>query len=98
MWNAFHPGFYAFRDYCLETNAEEYDGMILRGILDDFSHILQQHLAEEIETLLELSYCDGSQLKKAFGDFEASIIAGADSASLLCSLSLSPIVYKDNEP
>ena len=72
--------------------------MILRGILDDFSHILQQHLAEEIETLLELSYCDERQLKKAFGDFEASIIAGADSVSLLRSLSLSPIVYKDSEP
>ena len=69
MWNAFHPGLYAFRDYCLETNAEEYDGMILRGILDDFSHILQQHLAEEIETLLELSYCDGSQLKKGVWGF-----------------------------
>lgn len=51
--HTFHPGFYAFRDYCLQTKVEDYDGMALMKILDDFSHILRQHLAE-VETLLEL--------------------------------------------
>lgn len=69
--------------------------MALMKILDDFSHILRQHLAEEVETLLELEYCDESKLKKAYGDFEASIIAGADNVSVLHSLFL--ILFKDSE-
>lgn len=49
-----------------------YDGMRLRGILDDFSAIWRQHLAE-IDTVLALDFCDEAELKKAFLELEESL-------------------------
>ncbi|KAK4692248.1 hypothetical protein P7C71_g4919, partial [Lecanoromycetidae sp. Uapishka_2] len=83
--HAFHPGFYAFRDYCRDTTVETWDAKVLMGIMDGFSMVLQKHLAEEIETLLALDYCDSGALKKAVLDMEKKLMAGADKVSLLKS-------------
>ena len=43
-----------------------YDGMRLRGILDDFPAIWRHHIAE-IDTVLALDFCDEAELEESFG-------------------------------
>ena len=76
--HAFHPGFHRFRDFSEQTTPEKYDATVLRGIMDDFSMILSNHLAEEIDTLLSLGDCDERELKKMWKAFEDGVLAGAD--------------------
>ena len=52
----FHGGLERYEAYvqaCLE-DTEAYDGKTLVEIIDSFGHVLAQHLAEEIPTLLDL--------------------------------------------
>ncbi|MCJ1458856.1 hypothetical protein MMC28_009230 [Mycoblastus sanguinarius] len=71
---SFHPGFYRFRDYVRNTNPDDFDGELLQGIMDGFSPILQQHLKEEIGTLLELKDCDEEQLRACYKILEEKVL------------------------
>lgn len=81
---AFHPGFNAFRDYCRDTVPDAYDAKALRDIIDGFANILQEHLADEIDTLLALDIYDENELRKAYKVTEEKILATADKVSLCC--------------
>lgn len=61
---AFHPGFHHFRDYCTNTRPGDHNGMKLRATFEDLSAVPQQHLDEEIDTLLAIDYCDKVELKR----------------------------------
>ena len=76
--HAFEPGFHRFRDFSEQTLPENYDGMVLRGIMDEFSMILSKHLADEIDTLLSLDDCDETELKKLWKMLEDGVLEGAD--------------------
>ena len=58
----FEQGLERFREYVFKTNANVYDGVALKTILDDFGPILQKHLHEEIDTLLDLAPYDSQKL------------------------------------
>ena len=54
--------------------------------MDDFSMILQNHLAAEIVTLLALDYCDEAELRAAYKVAEQKLLDSADKVSLrFCS-------------
>ena len=50
---------------------ETYDGFELQRIIDDFAEPFVKHLAEEVETLLQLSDLDEDKLKKLWKEAEA---------------------------
>jgi hemerythrin-like domain-containing protein len=59
-----------FREYVFKTNADAYDGMELKAILDNLGPILEKHLHEEIKTLLDLAVYDSQKLQDLWGRCE----------------------------
>ncbi|KAM0281795.1 hypothetical protein ACHAQH_003377 [Verticillium albo-atrum] len=53
---AFHHGLEEYKTYLDSVQAaeEKYNGAKLKGIIDSFAGVLQQHLADEIDTLVKL--------------------------------------------
>ena len=79
---AFHDGMLAFKAYCTTTTAETYDSKKLLDILDSFCLVLQEHLTEEIDTLLALEKFDAKQLEAEWAEMERGLIARADKVGL----------------
>jgi hypothetical protein len=46
-----------------KTSVDAYDGMKLKAILDNLGPILEKHLHDEIETLLDLAVYDSQKLR-----------------------------------
>ena len=67
---AFTPGFDAFYEYSKNCAPKDYDGMKLRGLVEDFAEPLTKHLHEEIETLRALDKYDSAKVTQAYKDFE----------------------------
>ena len=68
--HAFHHGLDRFRDYIVNTQPEDFDAATLRAIIDEFSTVFRQHLADEIETLLGLTIYDSVKLLELFKEAE----------------------------
>ncbi|KAM0327960.1 hypothetical protein ACHAQA_005359 [Verticillium albo-atrum] len=53
---AFHGGLEEYKKYLdgVQAGEEKYDGLKFKGIIDSFAAELQQHLTEEIDTLVKL--------------------------------------------
>jgi hypothetical protein len=80
--HAFEPGLLEFERWVKECDVENYDGVILRGIIDSFGDKLTQHLTEESQTLLDLNIYDGPELKKVYHVFDLEMRKG-DKVSLV---------------
>lgn len=78
----FEPGLERLGRYATETSVENYSWVELRNIIDDFGDILQQHLSEEIDTLLGLEKYDSKALLKAWDDTHKYVLRTCDSVSL----------------
>ena len=72
--HAFHHGFFSFRDYVTECKPEAYDGVKLQRIIDSFAVPFTKHLAEEVETLLQLDDLNEVELKKLYKELEAYML------------------------
>ena len=59
----FEPGMAALKKYATQTTVEEYDATKLQAVIDSFGDILQQHLNDEIQTLLSLKIYDSKKLQ-----------------------------------
>ncbi|MCJ1351258.1 MAG: hypothetical protein MMC33_001242 [Icmadophila ericetorum] len=68
---AFHDGLEAFKTYSAETQPEDYNPVKLREILDTFVKPFQQHLKEEIDTLVALENLESTGLSKLWKAAEA---------------------------
>lgn len=66
----FEEGLEQFREYVFKTNADAYDGMTLKAILDNLGPTLEKHLHGEIKTLLDLSLYDSQKLLDLWGRAE----------------------------
>ena len=68
----FHDALHSFQEYLKNSNAETYDGKIIRGHIEEFGQPLVLHLHDEINSLLALKryVLDGSIAKRAFKAFE----------------------------
>jgi hypothetical protein len=74
----FDAGLTAFKDYVFNTKPEDYNGEELRRILDSFGHILQEHLHDEIPTLLGLHIYDSKALMEVWKKTEKVAISNLD--------------------
>jgi hypothetical protein len=62
------PGLDRLRMYAAETDPGEYDAEIVKGMIDDFRPVLQRHLTDEVEMLLESEKdCDSAALLSCGG-------------------------------
>ena len=58
-------GLEKLRRYSESTSKETYDGVKLRGIIDEFAEVFEEHIRDEIETILNLcDKIDSACLKK----------------------------------
>ena len=64
--HAFEPELKKLRQYAAAGKADVYDSTELQGIIDGFAGILQQHLQDEISTLLELRDCNSDDLMAVY--------------------------------
>jgi hemerythrin-like domain-containing protein len=81
--HAFEPGLMELQRWVKDAKVESYDGMKLRGVIDDFGGKLTQHLTEEIQTLLELRIYDGPALKNTWNAFDLEMRKGDKVSSAL---------------
>ena len=74
---AFHPGLEKLDKYVSETKPEDYDGKVLKEIVNSFADKLVAHLHAEIETLISSQKHDpdGEEVKKLYLVLEKAIIA-----------------------
>ena len=70
--HAFEPGLKRLRGYAVETNPSQYDSSLLRDIINSFATTLQQHLTDEIATLLALQDCDSDKLLATYKKAETT--------------------------
>ncbi|KAF2430680.1 hypothetical protein EJ08DRAFT_216005 [Tothia fuscella] len=75
----FEPGLEALKKYALETRIEEYNAGDLRAIIDNFGDILQTHLNDEIDTLLDLKHYDSGELKACWAETHNYVLKTCDS-------------------
>lgn len=61
----FDIGAKKWKEYIYNVRSEDYDGIKLRSLLDDFGPLLHQHLVAEIPWLLTLHKYDSEACKKA---------------------------------
>lgn len=62
---AFDKGAEKWKEYIFNVKPEDYDGVKLKNLIDDFGPALHQHLVAEIAWLLTLSKYDSNACKKA---------------------------------
>ena len=72
---AFTPGFEDFDKYVRSTNPSEYDGMMVRQLVEAFAEPLTKHLHEEIDTLRALNKYDSKEVREAYKRFEKSMMS-----------------------
>jgi len=72
--HAFEDGLNKFKDYIYGTTFEQYDGKVLKEIIDTFGPALETHLADEIQTLLGLEKYGGERLLNVWHDFDKEIL------------------------
>lgn len=74
--HAFQEGVELLQSYCdKEWTGETYDGKKLREIIDGFGPVLRLHLAQEIETLIDLERFGGKKLAEEYKLLEERVIA-----------------------
>jgi hypothetical protein len=74
--HAFEEGLKKFGEYVYSTKPETWERETFKGIIDSFTPALNNHLREEIPTLLALDKYGPEKLKKAWDDLEAKILKG----------------------
>jgi len=78
--HAFRPGMRAFLAYVEEcekgNSAERFDSVKFLRLIDSFRPLLLKHLADEIETLLELEKYDIKAIKGAYIRFDLKMREG----------------------
>ena len=72
---AFTPGFDLFHEYSWTCLPEDYDGLKIRSLIEDFAEPLTRHLHDEIETLRALDKYDSGRLYQAYQRAEKILIA-----------------------
>ncbi|KDQ17587.1 hypothetical protein BOTBODRAFT_155649 [Botryobasidium botryosum FD-172 SS1] len=75
--NGFHAGFDEMREYVKEMTPENFNAATLIGIIDKFGTSFQQHLSDEVQTLLSLEKepkADSVKLLKVWKDMEAMAV------------------------
>ena len=86
---AFQEGVENMQRYCVdEWTGETYDGKKLREIIEDFGPVLRLHLAQEIETLIDLERFGGKKLAEAYKYLEERLIAEIPDKEKVCSVCL----------
>jgi len=75
---AFESGLEKFKEYAFNTKPEAYDGADFRRILESFGYTLQEHLHDEIPSLLGLCIYDSDKLKKIWAKTEKYALSMMD--------------------
>jgi len=81
--HAFEGGFQALLDYVKEVQDGKatYDGRKVTATLDSFCPVLNQHLHDEIKTIMGLEKYDGKKVKAVFAKVAEAAIKTADPVS-----------------
>lgn len=88
--HAFEVGFEEFRVYAeqMQKGEAKYDGRKVRVMLEEFAKILNEHLHDEVQMILDLEKYDGVALKKVMDAAGQASINSADPVSYISSLPL----------
>ena len=94
--HAFEPGLNKLRDFTNDTKPDDYSFEVLQGIIQDFASGLQQHLREEIPTLLAMRPYDSNALLKAYkaSEFEAGKQDKVKSNAFTCNALVAEAGYR----
>ncbi len=74
----FEDGLESFRFYVFDTGPKNYNGQKLKDIIDSSGKIVEQHLHDEIPTLLSLHHLDAKKMKQVWARAEKAAQTDVD--------------------